>query len=106
MNADALVRVAAVSYAANCALGTAAASGVDTRRVRWLHHALFVTTATLTATAAGAGLLQRRPAAYALLPAAVPLALIPHLGTHGPRHRVVALSAAPFYVAALGLSRR
>ena len=106
MNADVLVRAATVSYAANCALGTAAANGVNTRRVRWLHHALFVCTAALTATAAGTGLAQRRPAAYALLPAAVPLALIPYLGSRSRRHIVVAVSAAPCYAAGLALTRR
>ena len=106
MSADSLVRAAVVSYVANCALGTAAASGVSTRRLHWLHHPPFISTATLTATAAGVGLAQHRRSAYALVPTAVPLALIPYLGTHGPRHRVVALSAAPFYAAGLVLSRR
>ncbi|NHC15834.1 hypothetical protein G9H71_18795 [Motilibacter sp. E257] len=105
-NADVLVQAAAASYAANCALGTAAALGVNTRRVGWTHHALFVATASLTAAAVGSAVWRPRPSALALVPAAVPLALIPYLGTHGPRHRVVALSAAPFYAAGLALTRR
>jgi hypothetical protein len=36
-----------------------------------------------------------------LAPAAVPLALIPYAGTRSRRHPLVALTAAPFFVAAL-----
>ncbi|MDO9395443.1 MAG: hypothetical protein Q7T71_02740 [Herbiconiux sp.] len=47
-----------------------------------------------------------RRAALALLPAAVPLTLIPRIRTHSRAHPLVALTAAPFFVAAFILSRR
>ena len=93
---------AAACYVANCEIGAAAASGiVDTTDIHWVHHALYVGTATLTASAIGSALWSRSPAGWALLPAAVPLGLIPYLSTTRPRHTAVALSAAPFFVASL-----
>jgi hypothetical protein len=103
---------ATVSYAANCALGAAVATRlVDTTRCRWVHHALYIATCTAAAAALIAGRLgaPRRPgrrAASALLPAAVPLAVIPFAGTHTRRHPLVALTAAPFVAASLYLSLR
>ncbi|WP_181025754.1 hypothetical protein [Rathayibacter rathayi] len=101
------LRAAAVSYCANCALGTAVAAGaLRTGRWHWIHHALYLCTSTLTAFA-WATLHRSDPAAAAALaPAAVPLAVIPFAGTHGRRHPVIALAAAPFIVAALLRVRR
>ena len=104
-----LFAAAVLSYLANCGLGAAVASKViDTSGSRWLHHALFIATCTTTAAAISSALwgvprTRNRRAAFALMPAVVPLALIPFLGTWGRRHPLVALSAAPFFVA--GLSR-
>lgn len=102
-----LFTAATVSYLANCAVGTGVATRtIDTSDSRWVHHALYVSTSTLAALA-GASALRRgadrstRSAAIALLPAAVPLSLIPYLGSHSNRHIVVALTAAPFFVASL-----
>lgn len=96
--------VAASCYALNCALGTAvAARFVDTSGIRWVHHLLYVCTCAATATAVVLAMprgYDRRPA-LALAPAAVPLAVIPYAGTRGRRHPLVALAAAPFYVAAV-----
>ncbi|WP_144794501.1 hypothetical protein [Microbacterium paludicola] len=98
---------ATVSYAANCALGTAVATRVvDTSGYRWLHHALYIATCTTVAVAVAAGWFLRpraasRRAALTLLPAAAPLAVIPFAGTHRRRHPVIALAAAPFIVAGL-----
>lgn len=98
---------AAVSYTANCALGTAVGTGlVHTGRWHWTHHALYICTATLSAAAATVLLAERRPAGRALLPAAVPLAIIPFAGTRGRRHPTIALAAAPFIAAALILAHR
>jgi hypothetical protein len=95
---------AAVSYSANCALGTAVATGVvHTGRWHWIHHALYVCTASLSAIAL---LRSDRLAAAGLAPAAIPLALIPLAGTHSRRHPAVALAAAPFVLAGLVMSRR
>jgi hypothetical protein len=102
-----LFTAAAVSYAANCALGTAVATRlIDTRRIRWVHHAVYISTVTLAAAAASSAVwaAPRRRAtmsAVALAPAAVPLALIPYIGAKSSGHIVTALSAAPFFAASL-----
>lgn len=103
-----LFQAAALSYAANCALGTAVGLRlIDTRRIRWVHHGLYVTTSVLS----GAAVVRAVPAdnlvaAAALVPAAVPLALIPRISARSRRHPLLALTAAPFFVAAVLLSRR
>jgi len=110
MSPQPLFVAATVSYAANCALGAAvAARVVDTSRIRWVHHALYIGTCVLAGAAASSltwGGERARPAAIALLPAAVPLAAIPRVSTHSRRHPLLALTAAPFFAAALILSRR
>ncbi len=110
-NAAPLFVGAAAAYTANVALGTAVATGlIDTRNFRWLHHAMYIATCATSAAAFSAVLWGRpkpasRRAALALAPAAAPLAAIPYLGTHGRRHPLVALAAAPFIVAGLIVSR-
>jgi len=100
-----LVAAAAAAYAANCALGAAVALKlIDTRDIRWVHHALYLTTSTLTAIALSSALWGRprrtsRRASAVLAPAVVPLIVIPYAGTHTGRHPAVALSAAPFFAA-------
>jgi hypothetical protein len=102
-----LFTAATSSYLANCAIGAGVAVRVvDTSNVRWVHHALYISTSTLAAAAASSAWWGRprpsaRRAAVLLAPAAVPLALIPFLGTHSRRHPVVALAAAPFFAAGL-----
>lgn len=102
-----LFMTAALSYAANCVLGAAVAARlVDTSTFRWLHHALYIATCASTAAAVGAAWWgsprsASRRAALTLMPAAMPLAAIPWLGTRGSRHPLVALTAAPFIVASL-----
>lgn len=112
-NAAPLFAAAAVAYTANVALGTAVATRlIDTSNVRWVHHGLYIATCATTAAAGIAALVWGRPrrasrrAAFALLPAAVPLAAIPSLGTHGRRHPLTALAAAPFLLAGLIRSLR
>lgn len=103
----ALVTAAAAGYAANAAFGTAVAVGaIDNRRIRWVHHALFVATASTTAIAIAVGAFQRRPAALALLPAVGPLAALPYAGVWVRRHAALAGSAAPAYATALVLAWR
>lgn len=102
-----LFAAAAAGYAANCALGTAAATRlVDTSG--WAHHLLYVATCVTTAAALGTawrgGSADRR-AALMLAPAAVPLTAIAFLGPRSPRHPLVALAAAPFIVAGFVRSR-
>lgn len=101
-----LLRIAGGSYLASCALGTGVATGVlRTGRARWLHHALYINTATLTAVALAAAGRERSRAGWWLLPVVVPLAVVPYAGTRSRRHVLVAASAAPFYAAALAADR-
>jgi hypothetical protein len=107
MIARALTTYAAVSYTANCALGLAVASGrLRTGRAHWVHHALYVSTAASTAAATAALVAERGSAGVVAAPALVPLALIPFAGTRGRRHPALAVSIAPFLVAALALAWR
>lgn len=105
MRTTSLFAAAAAAYAANCALGASVALKlIDTRNVRWVHHALYLTTSTLTAVALSSALWGRprttsRRASAALAPAVVPLIVTPYAGTHTGRHPAVALSAAPFFAA-------
>lgn len=88
----------------NAALGAAVLLRVvDTSRVRWVHHLLYIVAccttgaAMLVTTADPHGARTRT----ALAPALLPLAVIPFAGTSGRGHPLVALAAAPFYSAAL-----
>ena len=99
MRARTMVMGACGSYAANVALGVATATRLlDTSRFRWVHHALYIATTTLTVVAVAVDL--RGPAGRRLAPALVPLAVIPFAGTHSRRHYAVAAAAAPFYALA------
>jgi len=111
MSPQPLFVAATASYAANCALGAAVAARiVDTSRIRWVHHALYISTCVLAGAAAASSIVwgdeRERQAAVALLPAAVPLAAIPRVSTRSHRHPLLALTAAPFFATALMLSRR
>jgi TRAP-type C4-dicarboxylate transport system permease small subunit len=111
-NAAPLFQAAALSYAANCALGVAVAARlIDTRGFRWLHHALYITTCAAIAAALIAGWrgTPRRTsqeAALTLAPAVVPLVAIAYVPTHSRRHPLTALAAAPFIVASVMRSLR
>ncbi|MEI5582508.1 MULTISPECIES: hypothetical protein [unclassified Agromyces] len=110
--APALFAAAATSYAANAALGASVALRViDTRDFRWVHHALYLTTVAMSAAAFSTAWWGRPreaagAAAATLLPAFVPLAVIPYAGTHTRRHPLIALTAAPFIAAAAIRARR
>lgn len=95
------------AYLLNCLLGTSVALRlIDTRGYRWVHHALYIATCVLSLAAASSAGWARprrtaRQSALLLVPAAAPLAAIPYLGTRGSRHPVVALAAAPFFLASV-----
>jgi hypothetical protein len=102
-----LVTAATASYVSNVAFGVGVATGaVDNRRIRWVHHALFVGTAALTAAALGTAAVERRSAGLALLPAVGPLAVLPFAGGRVRRHAAVAAAAGPSFLAALIIVRR
>jgi hypothetical protein len=102
-----LITAAAVSYASNAAFGTAVAVGaIDNRRIRWVHHALYVATSSLTTVALAASAIERRAAGLALLPAVGPLIALPYAGGQLRRHAAVAGSAAPAFATALVLAWR
>lgn len=97
-----LFTAATSSYLANCTLGAAVATGVlRTDNARWVHHALYIATSTLAGAAVSSLFWSRSRAGWLLLPAAVPLVLIPRISARSRRHVVVAASAAPFFVGSL-----
>jgi hypothetical protein len=105
--ARALITASAAAYVCNVAFGTAVARGfVDNSRIRWVHHALFIATATLTAAALVVGAVRRRPSWWSLLPAAPPLAVLPYAGGRLARHTSIASVAGPAYLTSLVLSWR
>ncbi|MEV4702414.1 hypothetical protein [Actinoplanes sp. NPDC049316] len=103
----ALITAAAVSYTCNAAFGAAVAVGaIDNGRIRWVHHALYVATSSLTTAAVAAGVIEGRPAGLALLPAFGPLVALPYAGGRVRRHAVLAGSASPAFATALVLAWR
>jgi hypothetical protein len=97
-----LFTAATTTYALNVGLGSAVALRlVDTRRFRWVHHALYVSTSVLAAAAGSTLLWSDSRAGWRLLPAAVPLVVVSQVSARSRRHPVVALSAAPFFVSSL-----
>jgi hypothetical protein len=103
-----LIGVAAGAYLLNCAWGTAVATRlVRTRRLRVLHHGLFVATSAATGVALASGLVWRPSSAVLyLLPATAPLAAAPRISARSSAHWKVALAAAPSYLGAVLASRR
>lgn len=102
-----LVTAASVAYVANCLWGTAVAVRlIRTKRLRVVHHGLFVVTATLTGVAATTPVWTRDRAALFLLPALVPLAVAPRTKPRSGAHWRVAVAAAPSYLGAVLARRR
>jgi len=100
--------MAATGYLAGCLLGFGVALGWwNTAGFRWLHHALFVLTCLLTAAAASSLLWSSSPAGWFLLPAALPLAALPTVGSSNrTRHAAIAVAAAPFFLVSLFVAWR
>ncbi|MGN7190430.1 hypothetical protein [Curtobacterium sp. MCBA15_004] len=97
-----LVTAAAVAYLVNCLWGTAVAVRlIRTKKLRVVHHGLFVVTATLTGVAATTPVWSRDRSALFLLPALVPLAVAPRTNPRSRAHWRVAVAAAPSYLGAL-----
>jgi hypothetical protein len=103
----AVFAAAGASYLASCAVGTGAATGaLDLRGARWVHHALYIATSSLAGVAVSSLFWSHSRAGWMLLPAAVPLAALAPLGPRFPRHPLVGLAAAPFFIAGLVQSRK
>jgi hypothetical protein len=101
-----MVTAATVAYVVNCLWGTAVAVRlIRTRKLRVVHHGLFVVTATLTGVAATTPVWTRSRAGLFLLPALVPLALAPRTNPRSGAHWRTAVAAAPAYLGAV-LTRR
>lgn len=101
-----MVTAAAAAYVVNCLWGTAVAVRlIRTRKLRVVHHGLFVVTATLTGVAATTPLWTRSRAGLFLLPALVPLALAPRTNPRSGAHWRTAVAAAPSYLGAVLLRR-
>lgn len=98
---------ATTTYVINCALGLGVAAGrIHTGRFRWIHHALYAATAALTTAAISSPVWSGSRAGWLLVPAGIPLAVIPYVSARTRAHPVLALSAAPFYVSSLLCVRR
>ncbi|MBT1674448.1 hypothetical protein [Curtobacterium flaccumfaciens] len=102
-----LVTAAGLAYVANCLWGTAVAVRlIRTKKLRVVHHGLFVVTATLTGVAATTPAWTRDRTALFLLPALVPLAVAPRTDPRSGAHWKVAVAAAPSYLGAVLARRR
>ena len=102
-----LVTAASLAYVANCLWGTAVAVRlIRTKKLRVVHHGLFVVTATLTGVAATTPVWTRDRTALFLLPALVPLAVAPRTDPRSGAHWKVAVAAAPSYLGAVLARRR
>lgn len=78
----------------------------STRKFRWAHHVVYIVTCVLSVAAISTVLWTDSIAGWVLLPAALPLAALPFAGSRSGRHVLVALLAAPFFVASLIVSWR
>lgn len=106
MTPAALVFVLASSaYAVNVAFGASVrVRWLDSSRFRWVHHGLYILTFALTAAAVSSLFWSSTHAGWWLLPALIPLAALPYLGSarkRPGRHIAAALVPLPFYI--LGL---
>ncbi|NJC22857.1 hypothetical protein BJ994_001933 [Arthrobacter pigmenti] len=100
--------LAAGAYAVNAAFGASVRlRWLDSTRFRWVHHGLYIATFLLTVAAISSVLWSSSRAGWYLLPAVVPLAVLPYAGSahkHPGRHIVVALGALPFYILGLAVA--
>ncbi|WP_197429688.1 hypothetical protein [Auraticoccus cholistanensis] len=102
-----LVAVAATSYTVSCLLGVGLRTGLlRDPRLRWIHHAGYISTVSTTGAAATAALATRSPTGWPLLPALAGLAALSRVSTRSRRHPLVALSLLPCYLASAGLAAR
>lgn len=102
-----LASAALAGFIVNAGYGTAVAAGLfGTARMRWVHHALFILTSTLTGMTLLASLVKRRGMGCALVPAAAALIAMPSTRGGSPRHIALAASAFPSFLITALLARR
>lgn len=99
--------IAASVYAVNALFGASVKlHWIDSRSFRWLHHGLYALTFAATVVAVSSLVWSSSSAGWFLLPAVVPLALLPYIGSahrHPRKHILVALAPLPFYIGALAV---
>lgn len=100
--------LAAAAYAVNALFGASVRlRWIDSGSFRWVHHALYAITVILTLTAISTLAWSGSIAGWYLLPAVVPLAALPYVGSarrHTGRHIAVALVPLPFYIVSVLVS--
>lgn len=74
---------------------------VDTKPVRWLHHALFFAVFVSAGAATLAGLLSGAPYSWTLLPVLVLFAVLPRVRAGTTGHTALACAALVFYAVSL-----
>lgn len=98
----ALVTAAGTVYGATAMLGVGLATGLwRNRRHRWVHHVGYIAAVALTSAAVATGAATEPARARLAAVALVPLAALPRIPTRSRRHPLVALTAAPWLVAAI-----
>lgn len=102
MTASRRLAIAAFAvYATTASMGVGLATGAwRNERHRWVHHVGFIGATTLVAATVVVGLVDAPRRAGRILPALLPLAALPRVPTRSRRHPLVALTAAPWLVAA------
>jgi peptidoglycan/LPS O-acetylase OafA/YrhL len=96
---------ASILFAANFALGVLVQFRiVDTKPLRWLHHALFFAVYVSAALAVAAGFWQGAPYSWALLPVLALFYFLPRVRAGTPGHAALAGTAMVFYAAGLALT--
>jgi hypothetical protein len=94
---------ASVSFVVNALFGASVKAGlVNSAPFHWVHSALYICTFALAAAAISTVFWGDSVAGWFLLPAIVPLAILPYVRSRSWGHVALALSVAPFL--ALGLS--
>jgi hypothetical protein len=96
--ASSIFYVATVLFLLNFALGLLVQFRiVDTKPLRWLHHALFFAVFVFAAAAALVGLVVGAPYCWTLLPVLALFAVLPYIRAGTAGHAALACGALIFY---------
>lgn len=102
--ARSLATAAGAVYGSTAMLGVGLATGLwRNERNRWVHHVGYIAAVTLTSATVAVSALREQDGTRAALAAAalVPLAALPRVSTRSRRHPLIALTAAPWLIAAI-----